>query len=46
VSSLKMTATPDGGSPNKPTGCAVAGFDASVAGLGLAMLALIRRRRS
>lgn len=46
VSSLKMTATPDGGSNNTAKGCSAVGFDASVAGLGLAMLALIRRRRS
>jgi hypothetical protein len=45
VSSLKMTATPDGGSTNKPAACSAVPFDASIAGLGLAMLALIRRRR-
>ena len=46
VSSLKMTATPDGSSPQTPASCSVVPFDASIAGLGLAMLALIRRRRS
>jgi MYXO-CTERM domain-containing protein len=46
VSSLKMTATPDGGSAQKPASCSVVPFDASLAGLGLAMLALVRRRRS
>jgi hypothetical protein len=46
VSSLKMTATPDGGSAQKPASCSVVPLDASIAGLGLAMLALIRRRRS
>ena len=46
ASSLKMTATPDGGSSQKPASCSVVPFDASIAGLGLAMLALIRRRRS
>jgi uncharacterized protein (TIGR03382 family) len=40
-----MTATPDGSSPNQAKGCSATGFDASIAGLGLAMLALIRRRR-
>ena len=46
VSSLKMTATPDGGSTQKPGSCSAVPFDASLAGLGLAMLAMIRRRRS
>ena len=46
VSSLKMTATPDGGSAQKPGSCSAVPFDASLAGLGLAMLAMIRRRRS
>ena len=44
VSELKMTATPDG----KPgaTGCSAMPIDASIAGLGLALLALARRRMS
>lgn len=43
VSDLKMTATPDG----KPGahGCTAMPIDASIAGLGLALLAMIRRRR-
>jgi len=45
ISTLKMTATPDGGSSQKPGSCSAVPFDASIAGLGLAMLALIRRRR-
>ncbi len=46
LSSLKMTATPDGGAPGKASACSAVPFDASIAGLGLAMLAVIRRRRS
>ncbi|MBM4782556.1 MAG: hypothetical protein GQE15_33185, partial [Archangiaceae bacterium] len=46
VSSLKMTATPDGSTPNTGRACSIGGLDASIAGLGLAMLTLIRRRRS
>jgi hypothetical protein len=46
VSSLKMTATPDGGSPQRTSSCNAVPFDASIAGLGFAMLALVRRRRS
>ncbi|MDP3506266.1 MAG: thrombospondin, partial [Myxococcales bacterium] len=42
VSSLKMTATPDGGSNQTPSSCSAVPFDASLAGLGLAML--LRRR--
>ncbi|MBL8919184.1 MAG: thrombospondin type 3 repeat-containing protein [Myxococcaceae bacterium] len=45
VSSLKMTATPDGGSPAKGNSCAAVGLDASVAGFALAALALLRRRK-
>ncbi len=41
VSELKMTAMPDG----KPGACSAVPVDASVAGLGLALLALSRRRR-
>ena len=42
VSELKMTATPDG---KGGQACTAIPMDASVAGLGLALLALIRRRR-
>jgi hypothetical protein len=42
VSDLKMTATPDGKGGST---CAAVPMDASVAGLGLALLALVRRRR-
>ncbi len=45
LSSLKMTATPDGGAPGKAATCSAVPFDASIAGLGLAMLAVLRRRR-
>jgi hypothetical protein len=44
VSTLKMSATPDGKTGGNS--CAAVPMDASLAGLGLAMLALIRRRRS
>ncbi|GMU60809.1 MAG: hypothetical protein AMXMBFR34_25720 [Myxococcaceae bacterium] len=43
VSDLKMTATPDGKGGGQT--CSAVPMDASVAGLGLALLALIRRRR-
>jgi hypothetical protein len=47
VSGLKMTATPDGAAPGSSgNSCAAIPVDASLAGLGLAMLALARRRRS
>ncbi|GMU58580.1 MAG: hypothetical protein AMXMBFR34_03430 [Myxococcaceae bacterium] len=42
VSDLKMTATPDAGGGQT---CSAVPLDASVAGLGLALLALLRRRR-
>ena len=43
VSELKMTATPDGKAGAH--GCTALPMDASIAGLGLALLALARRRR-
>ncbi|MCU0701932.1 MAG: thrombospondin, partial [Myxococcaceae bacterium] len=46
VSGLKMTATPDGSGGNTAATCAAIPVDASLAGLGLAMLTLARRRRS
>ncbi|MDX2012041.1 MAG: MYXO-CTERM sorting domain-containing protein, partial [Myxococcaceae bacterium] len=46
VSGLKMTATPDGSAPGSGNSCSAVPVDASLAGLGLAMLALARRRRS
>jgi uncharacterized protein (TIGR03382 family) len=39
-----MTATPDGKGGGAQT-CSAVSMDASIAGLGLALLALIRRRR-
>jgi hypothetical protein len=44
VSNLKMTATPDGKAGGGQT-CSAIPMDASIAGLGLALLALVRRRR-
>ncbi|MBE2253119.1 MAG: thrombospondin type 3 repeat-containing protein [Myxococcus sp.] len=46
VSSLKLSATPDGGSSQKPGSCSAVPFDASIAGLALVALALLGRRRS
>ena len=43
VSSLKMTATPDG--KNGTQACSVTPMDAGLAAMGLAMLGLLRRRR-
>lgn len=43
VSNLKMTATPDGSGGAQT--CSAVPMDASIAGLGLALLALVRRRR-
>ena len=44
VSELKMTATPDGKAGGSQT-CAAIPMDASLMGLGLALLALARRRK-
>jgi hypothetical protein len=44
VSNLKMTAVPDGKAGGGQT-CSAIPMDASIAGLGLALLALARRRR-
>jgi len=43
TSDLKMTATPDGKAGGQT--CAAIPMDASIAGLGMALLALVRRRR-
>ncbi len=43
TSQLKIQATPDG--KNGPKSCSMVGLDAPLMGLGLALLAMIRRRR-
>ncbi len=45
VSGLKMTITPDGGA-NTPSSCNAVPVDGSLAALGFAALALLRRRKS
>jgi len=44
TSELKMTANPD--AKGGPQSCSVGGFDASLMGLGLALLTVIRRRKA
>ncbi len=46
VSNLKMTAAPGGTNGSKASGCSALPIDASIAGLGFAALALLRRRRN
>ncbi len=46
VSNLKLNVSPDGNGGPKTGGCSALPIDASIAGLGFAVLALLRRRRA